>query len=49
MRAVDLIQKKRDGGELSREEIAFLIQGYSKGRSRITRFPPGRWLCISAV
>lgn len=31
MRAVDLIQKKRDGGELSREEIAFLIQGYSKG------------------
>ncbi|WP_150270885.1 pyrimidine-nucleoside phosphorylase [Paenibacillus tepidiphilus] len=31
MRAVDLIQKKRDGGELSREEIAFLIQGYSRG------------------
>ncbi|WP_151734389.1 pyrimidine-nucleoside phosphorylase [Paenibacillus tengchongensis] len=31
MRAVDLIQKKRDGGELSREEIAYLIQGYSKG------------------
>ncbi len=31
MRTVDLIQKKRDGGELSREEIAFLIQGYSAG------------------
>lgn len=31
MRAVDIIQKKRDGGELSREEIAFLIQGYSRG------------------
>lgn len=31
MRAVDIIQKKRDGGELSREEISFLIQGYSKG------------------
>ncbi|MDQ0194467.1 pyrimidine-nucleoside phosphorylase [Paenibacillus wynnii] len=31
MRAVDIIQKKRDGGELTREEIAFLIQGYSNG------------------
>ncbi|MDF2922060.1 MAG: deoA [Paenibacillaceae bacterium] len=31
MRTVDLIQKKRDGGVLSREEIAHLIQGYTKG------------------
>lgn len=31
MRAVDIIQKKRDGEELSRDEISFLIQGYSKG------------------
>lgn len=31
MRAVDLIRKKRDGMELSGEEIAYLIQGYSEG------------------
>jgi pyrimidine-nucleoside phosphorylase len=31
MRAVDLIHKKRDGGELSAAEITFLIEGYNKG------------------
>ena len=31
MRAVDLIIKKRDGFELSQEEIEFMIQGYTKG------------------
>jgi pyrimidine-nucleoside phosphorylase len=31
MRAVDIIRKKRDAGELSREEIAFLVQGASRG------------------
>jgi pyrimidine-nucleoside phosphorylase len=31
MRAVDVIVKKRDGGELSREEIKFLIDGFTKG------------------
>ncbi|MFI5169929.1 MAG: pyrimidine-nucleoside phosphorylase, partial [Vicinamibacterales bacterium] len=31
MRAVDVIQKKRDGGELRPEEIDFLIRGYAKG------------------
>ena len=31
MRAVDLIVKKRDGRELSEEEISFLIRGYVAG------------------
>lgn len=31
MRAVDIIIKKRDGHELSRDEIAFFIQGYTRG------------------
>ena len=31
MRAVDIIMKKRDGKELSREEIAFLVGGYVNG------------------
>ena len=31
MRAVDLIRKKRDSGEHSREEIDFLISGYTLG------------------
>src|SRR5687768_13299682 len=31
MRTVDLIQRKRNGEELSSEEIAFLIDGYTQG------------------
>lgn len=31
MRTVELIQRKRDGEELSREEISFLIEGYTNG------------------
>ncbi|MCP1307177.1 pyrimidine-nucleoside phosphorylase [Paenibacillus tyrfis] len=31
MRTVDIIHSKRDGKELSSEEIAFLIEGYTKG------------------
>jgi pyrimidine-nucleoside phosphorylase len=31
MRSVDLIQKKRDGGELTASELTFLIDGYARG------------------
>jgi len=31
MRMVDLIEKKRDGQELSSDEIKFIINGYTDG------------------
>lgn len=31
MRAVDIIRKKRDGEELSQEEIEFMVQGFTHG------------------
>ena len=31
MRAVDLIQRKRDGDELTRDEIDFFVRGYAGG------------------
>jgi pyrimidine-nucleoside phosphorylase len=31
MRTVDLIQRKRDGEELSREEISYLVESYTRG------------------
>src|SRR6185436_8901307 len=31
MRAVDIIAKKRDGRDLTRDEIGFIIRGYTSG------------------
>src|SRR6478736_862419 len=42
MRAVDLIRKKRDSGEHSREEIDFLICGYTSGE--IPDYQMAAWL-----
>jgi pyrimidine-nucleoside phosphorylase len=42
MRAVDLIRKKRDSGEHSREEIAYLVAGYTKGE--IPDYQMAAWL-----
>ena len=42
MHAVDLIRKKRDGGELSRDEIAFLVRGFTAGE--IPDYQVSAWL-----
>jgi pyrimidine-nucleoside phosphorylase len=42
MRAVDLIRKKRDCGEHSREEIDFLVSGYTRGE--IPDYQMAAWL-----
>lgn len=42
MRAVDLIRKKRDSGEHSREEIDFLISAYTRGE--IPDYQIAAWL-----
>ena len=47
MRAVDLIQKKRDSGEHSREEIAYLISSYTKGD--IPDYQMAAWLMAAWI
>ena len=42
MHALDVIAKKRDGGELSREEIEFFIEGYTD--DRIPDYQAAAWL-----
>jgi pyrimidine-nucleoside phosphorylase len=42
MRAVDLIRKKRDCGELSRDEIDFLVSSYTRGE--IPDYQMAAWL-----
>jgi len=47
MRAVDLIRKKRDSGEHSREEINFLISGYTRGE--IPDYQMSAWLMAAWI
>jgi pyrimidine-nucleoside phosphorylase len=42
MRAVEIISRKRDGEELSRDEIAFFVQGYNQGD--IPDYQAAAWL-----
>ena len=47
MRAVDLIRKKRDSGEHTREEINFLISGYTRGE--IPDYQMSAWLMATWI
>ena len=47
MRAVDLIRKKRDSGEHSREEINFLVSGYTRGE--IPDYQMSAWLMAAWI
>ena len=42
MRAVDIIQKKKEGKEHTKEEIYFLVNGYTKGE--IEDYQMSAWL-----
>ncbi len=42
MRAVDIIARKRDGEELTSEEIAFFIRAYTEGQ--VTDYQASAWL-----
>src|SRR5262244_1533407 len=47
MRAVDLIRKKRDSGEHSRDEVNFLISGYTRGE--IPDYQMSAWLMATWI
>jgi pyrimidine-nucleoside phosphorylase len=47
MRAVDLIRNKRDSGEHSREEIEFLVSGYTRGE--IPDYQIAAWLMATWI
>ena len=47
MRAVDLIQKKRDSGEHTPEEIAYLVASYTKGD--IPDYQMAAWLMAAWI
>ena len=42
MRIVDLIEKKRDGGRLGREELQALVLGYTRGE--VPDYQAAAWL-----
>ncbi|MBI3962246.1 MAG: hypothetical protein HY335_05800 [Deinococcus sp.] len=42
MRAVDIIRRKRDGEELSGQEIKFFVQGYTQGE--VPDYQAAAWL-----
>jgi len=47
MRPIDLIRKKRDGGELSSDEVQFLIQAYT--RDEIPDYQMAAWLMAVVI
>ena len=47
MRVVDLIRRKRDSGELSADEIKFLIDGYT--HARIPDYQMAAWLMAAWI
>src|SRR6476646_4695519 len=47
IRAIDVIRKKRDGGELTRAEIEALVGGYTRGQ--IPDYQASAWLMATLL